>query len=640
MKVLNEPTDAVRGEAAVLGVLKQIDQNWTVVCELNLPRKGRGNGRRIDFLVVAPGYGLLVLEIKGSPDIRFENGRFHAPPSPNDPLIQLHDQKSLLRERCQNLLPNQRLIIAGTLGFPFWIPTGSDGDLLRRNPGNHLPWETLFSDSFLGPTQLKDAILEVFRREGEKMQTSGELFGEAEASALVDSLLPSATGREDVRVKSAHFVRSLDGFTDKQRQTYELYLLKRPKVLVTGPYGTGKTYLAQHIAARMAQDFGRVAIVVRRNELKLQIKSAVASISLKRGSVDVLTIDQVAREMGAPAEPEELALALIEAKDQRGWVPYDALVIDQAEDFINSASWVDAILELVKDGSSGQGRIKIFGDFEYQAKQPSDEVQKRLVELGFDVLEPLTECLRNGRDIAKALEKVAGREISTGYLDETGLYEEVLFRDELHPVLREQYPVSATWYRAQALLDKLREIRELGYAPGDVVVLTALPRKADAGYQNGGLKDSSPGVVGLGSEIKVSESYQGEPDVPMGYGAREHYIKELASKGSGGDVTSQGGKVYYWGKFKTPLDYSGLSPEWRPKYLNSEPRPPSGVVTWCTVEEFRGCERLVVILTDADMLPGANWRKQATQAGISRALERCYLIVAEGNNKKEPRANR
>ncbi len=58
------------------------------------------------------------------------------------------------------------------------------------------------------------------------------------------------------------------------------------------------------------------------------------------------------------------------------------------------------------------------------------------------------------------------------------------------------------------------------------------------------------------------------------------------------------------------------------------------MVTWCTVEEFRGCERLVVILTDADMLPGVNWRKQATQAGISRALERCYLIVAERNNKK------
>ena len=250
MKVFNEPTDAVSGEAAVLGVLKQIDQNWTVVCELNLPRKGRGNGRRIDFLVVAPGYGLLVLEIKGSPDIRFKNGRFHAPPSPNDPLIQLHDQKGLLRERCQNLLPNQRLTIAGTLGFPFWMPTGSDGDLLRRNPGNHLPWETLFSDSFLGPTQLKNSILEVFRRDGEKMQTSGELFGEIEASALVGSLLPSATGREDVRVKSAHFVRSLDGFTDKQRQTYELYLLKRPKVLVTGPYGTGKTYLAMQAAVR------------------------------------------------------------------------------------------------------------------------------------------------------------------------------------------------------------------------------------------------------------------------------------------------------------------------------------------------------------------------------------------------------
>ena len=635
MKVFNEPTDAVSGEAAVLGVLKQIDQNWTVVCELNLPRKGRGNGRRIDFLVVAPGYGLLVLEIKGSPDIRFKNGRFHAPPSPNDPLIQLHDQKGLLRERCQNLLPNQRLTIAGTLGFPFWMPTGSDGDLLRRNPGNHLPWETLFSDSFLGPTQLKNSILEVFRRDGEKMQTSGELFGEIEASALVGSLLPSATGREDVRVKSAHFVRSLDGFTDKQRQTYELYLLKRPKVLVTGPYGTGKTYLAQHIAARMAQDFGRVAIVVRRNELRLQIKTAINSISLKSGSVDVVTIDQVAREMGKPAEPEELALALIEAKDQRGWVPYDALVIDQAEDFINSASWVDAILELVKDGLSGTGRIKIFADFEYQAKQRFDEVQSRLRELGFEVLDPLTECLRNGRDIAKAIERVAGREIYTRYLDETGLYEEVSFRDELHPVLREQYSVSATWYRAQALLNKLREIRELGYAPGDVVVLTAFPRKADAGYQNGGLKDSSPGA-----EIKVSANYEGELDVPSGYEERQRYIEELASKGSGGNVTSKGGKVYYWGKFKTPLDYSGLSPEWRPKYLNSEPRPPSGVVTWCTVEEFRGCERLVVVLTDADMLSSVSWRKQATQAGISRALERCYLIVAEGDDNKKTHAHR
>lgn len=632
MKVLNEPTDAVRGQADVLRVLKQIDQNWTVVCELNLLRKGRGNGRRPDFLIVAPGCGLLVLEIKGSPNIRFENGRFHAPPSPDNPLIQLYDQKFLLRERCQKLLPNQRITIAGTLGFPYWKPTGSDGDLLRRNPVNHLPWETLFSDSFLGATQLKEAILEVFRREGEKMQTSGESLGETEASALVSSLLPSATGGEDVRAKSTHFVRSLDEFTDKQRQTYELYLLKRPKVLVTGPYGTGKTYLAQHIAARMARDFGRVAILVRRKELKCQIKAAVASISLKSGSVDVLTIDQVAIEMGVPLEPEALALALIEAKDKRTWVPYDALVVDQAEDFVNSASWVDAILELVKEGPSGQGRVKIFGDFEYQAKQNSDEVQERLVQLGFDVLEPLTECLRNGSDIAKALEKVADRKVYSGYLDEAGLYEEVLFREELHPVLREEYSGAATWYRAQALLDKLREVRELGYAPGDVVVLTALPRKS--------VRVSSPVVVGLGSEIKVSASYPGEPDVPVGYEAQRRYIQELASKGSGARVTAVGGKVYYWGKFKTSLDYSGLSPEWRPKDLNSEPRPPSDVVTWCTVEEFRGCERLVVIVTDVDNVPFAMWKKQATLAGISRALERCYLIVAEGNNTKKPRANR
>jgi hypothetical protein len=258
-----------------------------------------------------------------------------------------------------------------------------------------------------------------------------------------------------------------------------------------------------------------------------------------------------------------------------------------------------------------------------------------MTDLGFDTLAPLTECLRNGRDIAKAVEKVAGKGIYSGYLEESGLYEEVLFREQLHPELRDSYQVGASWFRAQALLNKLREIRALGYSPEDVVVLTALPRKADNMGRNGGLEDSSPGVAQKGFEIKVTSSYEGEADVPSGYEAREHYIQTLDTRAIGSHITSVGGKVYVWGQFKTTLDFTGLSPEWRPRYRNMEPQASGDVVTWCTVEEFRGCERLVVVLTDADLLPFANWRKQAVQAGISRAIERCYQIVGESHGAKQ-----
>lgn len=64
------------GEKELFATLRDQLQrhDWVVMHSLNLPRHLRRNAGEIDFLIMIPGKGILVLEVKSHGSVRYQNG--------------------------------------------------------------------------------------------------------------------------------------------------------------------------------------------------------------------------------------------------------------------------------------------------------------------------------------------------------------------------------------------------------------------------------------------------------------------------------------------------------------------------------------------------------------------------------------
>lgn len=598
MKILHEqPTSDAPGEAIVLDLLRRIDEDWIAIHQVPLPKVRKWDrDRKPDFILVVPFHGVLMLEIKSGPNVEYKNGAFKVGADATDPIQQIeggffqlkawHDLKydgSALRN----------LTMTCTLGFTAVSPAVADRPNHLTSPQNHHGYQVAYKDAFESPERLKAAVITALAGAKASWGSSAELFGPQEASQWAEARMPSMPMDVSRTAVSGYFIRKREELTEQQQRLYFEHLRIVPKVFISGGWGTGKTFLAKHIAVRSATDGRDVCLIVKRNLLKQQLEEAFRTQDTKLGSIRVEIVDKVLGD-----------------KSNRG--QFDELVLDQAEDFL-SLRILNSIGTLLRGGWSPKSRVKIFADFEHQGYTEKAEVKEILEWLdkqGFVGVDepPLRHNLRNGRLIAQNVEKISGAKVYSDYLSEDGVVEQVTV--EPGPILSimsenlRRVP-ARNWQVSQALVDALRKIKQAGYEPQDVVVLTALPRESIFPGEPGAAQ-SSPAFVERGYDYKLPL----EGEVRNGHdGSSERPYQSSED-------------------FMVPHDFSGLTEEWRPKDLDSPNTKDlaSNSVTWCTVEEFAGGESLVVVLTDVGLAHKRARQRRLTR-GLSRASERAVLIL-------------
>jgi hypothetical protein len=74
------------------------------------------------------------------------------------------------------------------------------------------------------------------------------------------------------------------------------------------------------------------------------------------------------------------------------------------------------------------------------------------------------------------------------------------------------------------------------------------------------------------------------------------------------------------------MDISGLGPDWLPTDWKNDARVGGGVC-WYTVEEFRGGEEQVIIITDLDQVLFRGVRNRHLISGVSRSKGRLIVIT-------------
>ena len=367
--------DAPPGEKQIFSTLRNSRRgsDWIVLHSLNLPRHLRQNAGEIDFLILVPGKGILILEVKSHQRIRREKGLWYLgndPPTQRGPF----EQASLAMHSLKNDLDNN---LVG--GIPFTYAVAFTSVRFDETPAEWESWQVIDKRSMDG-VDLHEAIENVLDKNRQKLLA---MLENPEQRRAVGWFHPSDEQPTVARVREIErqlrgnfeiFRHPNDLDLDRQAE-YKNFLEEQfealdtmsanKKTLFDGPAGTGKTLLAVE-AARRAINQNTLTLLLCFNRMLANF--LILEVRDKNGFTG--TLDRFVTKLpGFITVPRRNAAEYFESaaeslRESRVFENYfDCIVIDEAQD-ICSVGAVKLVAELIRQNPTAN--VRLFGDFENQ----------------------------------------------------------------------------------------------------------------------------------------------------------------------------------------------------------------------------------------------------------------------------------
>jgi hypothetical protein len=367
-----------------------------------------------DFVILWPDKGLLVLEVKGGTiryaaetrqwfSLDFHNREHHI----KDPFEQASKNLHSLLERLRPSL-KIRGALPFTYGYAVCFP-----DLVYKGgltPPGAEPNIIIDLGDFLASDSLSKAIANALHKwnRGTRPQSIDPEMRKSLAQALSPkfNLVPRLA--RQLENQEEQLIR----LTDEQLRVLD-FCANNTRVAIEGVAGSGKTLLAMAQCRHFANQGKRTLFLCYNKALAAWLRESLPTEY--RGKIDIYHFhhlaDEACRNAGIRFDPkssptfwqEESAELLLQAAAKLPELKYDAVVVDEGQDFLED--WWVVIDELNRDGA--QGSLYVF----YDPAQALFTVKEAIPDMQFGGHLP-TNC-RNTRAIAETCGTIIRTEIRT-----------------------------------------------------------------------------------------------------------------------------------------------------------------------------------------------------------------------------------
>lgn len=370
------PESAPLGEQTVYAALQRSEEasEWIVLHSLAIADHVRQVEGEADFVVVVPGRGVLVIEVKSHRTIdRIPDGRWklgNDALTARGPFQQAGEALHSIRDFLEKKGVDLRSV---PMVSAVWFTHVRARTMLPRTPEWHR-WQVLDSEDLHHGAA--SAVLRTLAEGTRHLEGKIRYFsygGVGPDLATTERIVSVLRPRFEVATVTGDIRRARESelvtFLEEQYLGLDA-MADNLAVLFIGPAGSGKTWLAMEAARREVAMGKRGRLLCFNRFLGKRLKADMADVpGLAVGTLhqELLRIAAISVPVGARADfwDHELPDKALEVLLDRPDLLSDFLVIDEIQDIAKAPS-LD-VLELLVTGGLKSGRVIFFGDFERQA---------------------------------------------------------------------------------------------------------------------------------------------------------------------------------------------------------------------------------------------------------------------------------
>lgn len=369
------------GEKMLFEIFKNstFTKDWIVLHSLNLSQHTVRLYGEIDFLILIPGGGIFVMEVKGG-DVKCIDGVWHYTNKFNvtntsnvGPFNQARDAMFSLRSAIEKEFGKGHKFTKILSGFLCAFPHIN----FDKHSVEYEPWQILDKDSITNGTQtFFENLVKQFKNKHKNQRWFSEKDSLPDANdlnSLCDFLRGDFERVRTVKERLAEFDKEVKKYTEEQYRILDSIQLNDRSV-TQGSAGTGKTMIALESAVRAAAE-GKTVFLTCYNRLigewmqkqveewkdKITVSSLHSFLIEQSKGFDYDTTQNSKEDFYSKYLP-----LLLRGVYQKGISKkFDKLIVDEGQDLIREEYL--SLFDSMVTGGLTNGNWEIYGDFERQA---------------------------------------------------------------------------------------------------------------------------------------------------------------------------------------------------------------------------------------------------------------------------------
>lgn len=352
-------------------------EGWIVLHSLDIAEHVKRVSGEVDFVIIIPHKGVLCLEVKATSSVRREDGLWYygSDPKPDKrgPFKQSSEAMHSIRKRLF-----EEDVSLGNI--PFWSAVIFPYLEFSISSGEWHRWQVIDSTGFRRKP-ISSLILKVLNKAREFLNENKVIwFNESnsepsntQCNQIANILRPDFETYEPPRQKIERLDQEIKKYTAEQFIALDA-MVANPRVVFSGPAGTGKTILAIEAARRSRAKGNRVLFLCYNRLLghhleseTIAIQPEVTASTLHKHMLTVAGIQLHGETRSSHFWLEDLPKMAIDKllDDTTESHLFDEIIIDETQDLLRD-NFLDFI-DLSLKGGLNAGKWKLFGDFEKQA---------------------------------------------------------------------------------------------------------------------------------------------------------------------------------------------------------------------------------------------------------------------------------